>query len=84
MDSVVSLAKSSSSKRSSGKVAGPCKQPKKKQAVSRVNQQQSQDPQGAGPSAETRPFQGKSPKTPAKPQGFAGKSRGHGRGHGRN
>ena len=79
MDSVVSLAKSSSSKRGSGKATGPRRQMKKKKAASRVNQQQGQDSQGAGPSYEARPFQGKSLKSQAKPQGFAGKSRGRGR-----
>ena len=84
MDSVVSLAKSSLSKRSSGKAAGPLRQLKKKRAASCANQQQAQDPQGAGPSSKARPFQGKSPKSQAKPQGFAGKSRGRGSGHGLN
>ena len=79
MDSVVSLARSSSSK----KTFWSLQTAEKEEASSGLQQLQSQDPQGDGPSTDSWPFHGKSPKTPAKPQGFAGKSRGRGRDCGR-
>ena len=82
MDSVVSLAKSSSS-RKSAPGAKPRKAKKKKRLQRGNQQQQTQEPQ-PGTSAEPQPFQGNNPKAPAKSQGFSGKSRGRGCGRDRN
>ena len=84
LDSVVSLAKASSSRKVQGRQQQPGLHPKrKKKKSSPQGQPQQGQASNLAQTSDNRPFLGKTAKPPANAQGSAGKPKGRGRGRGR-